>query len=92
MFLLQVASLGPLPLQSVLCIADLTFVITAAVSPNFPHLIAVVFCVIEACEDSSTDIVRIFLHQVDTISTILLCLLSIGAGRPEEVHPNSMGR
>jgi hypothetical protein len=56
------------------------------VSPNFPHLIALVLWVIEACEDS-VDIVCIFLHHIDII---LLCLDEslTGAGRPEEVRPN----
>jgi hypothetical protein len=77
-------SLGSLPLPSILCIADLAFVYPAAVSPNFPHLIIIAFCVIEVYVDS-VDIIRIFLQ--------LICLDEnlIGAGRPEEVLPN-MGR
>jgi hypothetical protein len=61
MFLWQAVSLGPLPLQSVLCICRSHLRLPAAVSPNFPHLITVVFGVIEACEDS-IDIVRIPLY------------------------------
>jgi hypothetical protein len=58
------------------------------VSPNFPHLIVVVFRTVEACEDS-IDIIRIFLQ----VNIILLYLDEnpIDAGRPEEVRSN-MGR
>ena len=58
-------------------------------SPNFPHLIVVVFCTVEACEDS-IDIIRIFLLQVNII-LLYLDENPIDAGRPEEVRSN-MGR
>ena len=80
-FLWQVVSLGSRPFRSVFCIVDL---------PNFSHLIAVIFRVVEAYEDS-VDIFCVFLHQLALFCYASMKALLAQAGRLEGVRPN-MGR